>query len=480
MSAPITTPADLNNVQGDVVIGFSKRFESAVFFQIDNADAFRKQLAALVPKITTAAQAASDKDKIKEHKRNGGKDLLKISGLNISFSQTGLTALGITDDLGDGPFRDGQLKGAEALGDSGSTVNGVFQPNWVPAFKNPIHGVIIVSGDSHATVEERLLDTKNTLKLSPQGGTCHEIIRLNGAVRPDDQKGHEHFGFLDGISNPAVKDIDTTPFPGQETVAQGIVLLGREKDTPPRPSWALDGSFLAFRYLFQLVPEFNDFLRQNAIPGLSPEDGAEFLGARLVGRWKSGAPLDLTPLKDDPELGKDPQRNNNFRYDFPEDIQTQDRCPFAAHVRKTNPRFDLEGVPPEKGGPFSTENRRIVRRGIPFGPEVTPQEKQSKTTTQERGLLFRCYQSNIANGFQFIQESWANATGFPPFKPADQVPGFDPIIGQVNSGTRSMTGANPNAATASLQLPTEWVVSKGGEYFFSPSLPALKTTFAKA
>ena len=104
------------------------------------------------------------------------------------------------------------------------------------------------------------------------------------------------FGFLDGISQPAVRYVDTNPNPGQETVPQGIILLGREDDVPSdhnvstRPTWALDGSFLSFRYLFQLVPEFDTFLKQNpiAIPGLPADQGSELLGARLVGRWKSG------------------------------------------------------------------------------------------------------------------------------------------------------------------------------------------------
>ena len=55
-----------------------------------------------------------------------------------------------------------------------------------------------------------------------------------------------------------------------------------------RPAWALDGSFLVFRYLSQLVPEFDTFLKKNPIPGVPPEFGSELLGARLVGRWKSG------------------------------------------------------------------------------------------------------------------------------------------------------------------------------------------------
>lgn len=91
--------------------------------------------------------------------------------------------------------------------------------------------------------------------------------------------------------------MDTKPNPGQETVRQGVILCGRDNDvaagtTTPivRPPWALDGSFLALRYLFQLVPEFDTFLQQNPIKsgGLSPEKGSELLGARLVGRWKSG------------------------------------------------------------------------------------------------------------------------------------------------------------------------------------------------
>ena len=148
------------------------------------------------------------------------------------------------------------------------------------------------------------------------------------------------------------------------------------------------------------MPEFNKFLKANAIPGLPPAQGAELLGARLVGRWKSGAPIDLTPIVDDPALGADPQRNDNFSFDrtSPDDQTTQDRCPFAAHVRKTNPRADLKAF----GG---AEIRRIIRSGIAFGPEVSPSEAASGKTSQDRGLLFVSYQSNIENGFQFIQQS---------------------------------------------------------------------------
>ena len=108
-----------------------------------------------------------------------------------------------------------------------------------------------------------------------------------------------------------------------------------------RPPWAKNGSFLAYRQLSQLVPEFDKFLHDNPIvlSGLTREEGSELAGARLFGRWKSGAPLDITPTKDDPALAANPQKNNDF--DFSDTLQSQTRCPFAAHIRKTNPRQDL-------------------------------------------------------------------------------------------------------------------------------------------
>ncbi len=101
---------------------------------------------------------------------------------------------------------------------------------------------------------------------------------------------------MDGISQPAIQGVDTSPNPGQETVDQGVILLGREGDTisktsvTTRPPWALERSFLCFRYLFQLVPEFEAFLKNNPIASVPDRKlGSELLGARLMGRCKSGA-----------------------------------------------------------------------------------------------------------------------------------------------------------------------------------------------
>ncbi|EEB99750.1 hypothetical protein MPER_00495, partial [Moniliophthora perniciosa FA553] len=105
--------------------------------------------------------------------------------------------------------------------------------------------------------------------------------------------------------------------PGQTVVDPGVILTAEAGDDNNRPAWTKGGSFLAFRQLQQRVPEFNKFLVDNAlsVPGLTAQENAELLGARMVGRWKSGAPIDLAPLRDDPALAADPHRNNFFNFD---------------------------------------------------------------------------------------------------------------------------------------------------------------------
>lgn len=79
------------------------------------------------------------------------------------------------------------------------------------------------------------------------------------------------------------------PMAGQAVVAPGTILLSETGDATTRPSWAKDGTFLVFRQLKQLVPEFNAFLTANPIVdgNLTAQQGSDLLGARMVGRWKS-------------------------------------------------------------------------------------------------------------------------------------------------------------------------------------------------
>jgi len=198
-------------------------------------------------------------------------------------------------------------------------------------------------------------------------------------------------------------------------------------------------------------------------------EGAELLGARMVGRWPSGAPVDLTPLADDPTLGSDPNRNNNFDYSHPGFLSNMDQshCPFSAHTRKTRPRSDLGN---------SNVVNQAIRAGIPYGPEVTDEENNNGVTNEDRGLAFVEYQSHIGQGFRFQQKQWANNPTFPPAK--NETVGLDPVIGQAgNDGARTTFGLNPFDPLRSYSVPA-FIKSRGGEYFFSPSISALKNTIA--
>ncbi|KIJ50747.1 hypothetical protein M422DRAFT_27288 [Sphaerobolus stellatus SS14] len=421
-----------------------KNQELFVFFSITNSTLFKEKLKSDIKgRVTTTTQLLSVSTQ-------------PTTALNIAFSQQGLNALGVTDNLGDPLFAAGQEVDATPLGDPGTA-------NWVPSFLGKqIHGVFLLASDTTSNLNSFLSDINAVLQ-----GSIQQIYTLNGAARPGNQQGHEHFGFLDGISQPAVTGFNT-PLPGQEAVPAGVILVGEDTDpVSTRPSWAKDGSFLAFRQLAQKVPEFNKFLADNPIveDGLTPAQGSALLGARMVGRWKSGAPVDLAPKFDDPALGADPTRNNNFTFSHPgQDIsKDQTNCPFTAHIRKTKPRSDFPS--------FNTANQ-IIRAGIPYGPELSPVEVGSNTTINERGLAFVAYQSDISNGFHFLQKTWANNVGF-FFNKNQTQPGWDPIIGANNGQERWALGLDPNHFDRNITLNNDFIVSRGGEYFSSPSLSAL-------
>jgi len=356
---------------------------------------------------------------------------------------------------------------------------------WLPQFRAAeIDGVFLVTGPDDQHVRRH---GDNVVAML--GGAIRLIYSETGRVRPGAQRGHEHFGFADGISQPGIHGL--TPrsqpgrapnegLPGQDLVWSGEFVYGypaqraddyRAGPMVPLPAaWARNGSYMVFRRLEQLVPEFHRFIADRAAGlGITPE----LLAARLFGRWSSGAPLELAPLRDDPRLGNDRLRNNDFSYG---DDRFQRRCPYAAHIRKSYPRDDA----PE--GEAAMQTHRILRAGIPFGPEVQPGETR---TAHSRGLMFLCYQIAIARQFEFIQASFANDPGFVPGKrrPDDGSPvrpGIDLIIGQApGNGPRKMDEPVPNYPAGnrrtSIEMPEQFVRLTAAGYFFMPSLSALRT-----
>ena len=472
-------PLELGDIQGDVLIGLQKNAECFVFFKILNPGSFKRLVKRhLMWRITSVWQAQRQEQRLSQSSNYQSSPAI-IIGLNLGFTSNGVTQL-----LGVGrPHLDPSFeRGADAR----ETIERLHDPSssaWLGQFRSDrIDGVFLVTGPREGLVN---YDRAELLRLL--GDSIKVVYSEMGTTRPGAFRGFEHFGYRDGISQPGIRGLTrrstSNPdqgLPGQDRIWPGEFVFGYPGQDPSDPvrqgpppdmaaPWLRNGSYMVFRRLEQKVPEFRRFVADRAARlGMEPE----LLGARLFGRWKSGAPLELSPLHDNAALGSKAMRNNDFDYG---DDPFQRRCPYAAHIRKAYPRDDAPG------GEAEAQRHRILRAGITFGPEVTPSET---ATAHSRGLLFVCYQTSIERQFEYIQRSHANNPGFVSGKlrPGSGVPvtpGFDPIIGQAaDQGAREMDEPYPNYPAGNrrttLEIPRQFVVLTAAGYFFMPSISALR------
>jgi Dyp-type peroxidase family len=494
---------ELNDIQGDILVGLQKDFEWFLFFSVADVAAFKKVLGqVLLPRISTAAKVLEREDAVRDHKARGHKDKLELIGINVAFSMDGLTKLKAPDldKITDTAFKEGIAARSRGLNDPKQGVGSAA--TWkVGGSSTAADGVILITGPTAASVDAIQKE------LLAAAGKCLTVVFQERGMTRELDRGHEHFGFLDGVSQPSVRgQIDRVfphkkflqesqnphdpgqGLPGSDLLWPGEFVFGYAAQDPSDPGkpgapvsggpeWMKNGSFMVFRRLNQLVPEFNEFLDSTATKlGMD----AELLGARAVGRWKSGAPLITTPLQDDPILGGQKLLNNDF--DFDVDAQGR-RCPFASHIRKAYPRNDITPA----AGPGSeheqrdrseanTESHRIMRRGIPFGESVTDDELNKGTTSIERGLMFVCYQTSIEDQFEFIIRNWVNN---PEFAPLGGNPGFDPLLGQdAAHAPRTVQGLEVSYPTGQrgkpVTIPSDFIVPTGGGYFLVPSISAIQ------
>jgi deferrochelatase/peroxidase EfeB len=277
--------------------GLPKAFEYFYFFQIDDISLFRRALESFaIPRITTLRQLLDSRSILPPS--GLPKPGTQFIGFNLGFSSSGLVKLGLTDDLKDDAFRKGQRRDAKDLGDKGVERANDFYPEWDSEFLGDIHGIFQITAHDKGKAQDFLQQINTSFSNGQRSAAIKAIHILPAEFRPPPETPNEHFGFRDGISKPEIKGItfdDANPmrFTGSPVVDLGAIVLGHDGDPDKslRPSWAVDGSFLVFRKLKSLVPEFNDFLRKEGpriFPNIPAKKAAERLGARLFGRWKSG------------------------------------------------------------------------------------------------------------------------------------------------------------------------------------------------
>jgi deferrochelatase/peroxidase EfeB len=215
-----------------------------------------------------------------------------------------------------------------------------------------------------------------------------------------------------------------------------------------------NGTFVGFRKYQSRVGAFNRFLHDNG----ATEEEREFLAAKLVGRWRSGAPLVLAPEADDPDIGADPQRNNDFSYaNDPRGRQ----APLGCHIRRMNPR----DTPLERLTDVSIH--RLIRRGTTYGRPYDPDALGKEDDDAPRGAIFLFISAKAMATMEFLQQEWINDGDFIGVGSER-----DPIIGRQEEGAIFTIPKDP--VRRRVHGIDTFNVLRGGEYLFMPSLSALK------
>jgi len=519
---PVFDAAAQQDIQGNIIPGFNKDHQHFLFLRMRNPKRAKLFLREILPRISTMEEVITYRRLYRSRRFLLGRHntYLCSTWINIAFSRRAIELLANkadADAFGDRSFQLGLARRSSYLGDPTSRAHHGSPRRWKVGGPKREADILLILASDHAAL---LDDVVGLFKARASGAALQLLFEQRGDTLPGDLRGHEHFGFKDGISQPGVRgklsaapgdyitpryiaDADDRRLylarPGQQLVWPGQFLLGEQRQSTEDqlnafgaasnfPAWARRGSYLVVRRLQQDVPAFYRFVADGAARTGVPRDK---FAAMLIGRWPSGAPVLRVPGGDNPALGDDDFANNHFIFDdetrpsslrpipgYPGDGYPQAAadflaqvCPHFAHVRKVHPRDTAT----ELGKPADSFTRLILRRGIPYGPLLVGVKRPKRgLITADRGLMFLCYGASIEDQFEFLQRRWSNSGSQP------NLGGFDPIIGQNGrngSRVRFIDFPTP-AGTVRVTMEDEWVTPTGGGYFFAPSISAIRNVLA--
>lgn len=315
------------------------------------------------------------------------------------------------------------------------------------------------------------------------------VVRQKETTLGFDENGmvREHFGFVDGLSQPtpwdakAVKNAGPKPdrvngtalgdfllghVDGHHETTKGPLVAGpggglADPDDPDNLDLLHNGTYLVMRELRQDVAGFWNGAKSAAESlGTDPQTGEAFesdwIAERIIGRAMTGdvlRPHGVAPRKD-PALP-----DNEFTYW--DDDRVGLGCPLGSHIRRGNPRDGLATKPSQTKSLLASSNRhRIIRRARKFGPYIKDRMVDDGV---ERGLMFGVINADIERQYEFVQQIWMMSPSFKTLFGET-----DPLIGP---DTPLTIGAEPVRRRVTIQNYTKLA---GGEYFFVPSLPAIK------
>lgn len=442
----------LHDIQGFIVRTYAMPALRVFALKIESVNHAARCLDALVsgdpsvPQLTTAAPWSCKPDVC----------------INIGFTYAGLAALGLPSEcLASFPqeFVEGPVARASRVGDVGESA----PEHWKGRFATAdVHVLLFVFaqteealGEASARLRAEFVDSRAFSEVSVQ-----DARGLPGNVA--------HFGYRDGFSQPAIDGGPPPPVPDVLPKAPtGEFLFGHESQyqgftypVPTPDALGRNGSFVAYRILEQDCAAFERFLVEGAAQtGLDPE----LIAAKLCGRWRNGVPLALSPTTADPDLSF--EKYNAFDYaptdEVPDayDDRRGDRCPIGSHIRRMNPRHSMVAG-------NSGLKRRIVRRGLPYGPPYDPAHPADGI---ERGLLGLFIGVSLKDQFEFLMSDWANKGTFAPGLRGTK----DPVLGDNGPDAKFLLPVE-GAGTLQISGLSRFVTCRGAAYCFLPSVTALK------
>ncbi len=476
LSAPETRPLPPQaKLQANILRGYFSRRDDKPAFALHVGVAFtgdEAQSRAFVKSLLDGALRVTSAAAWDEAGRSGSDK--PDYCLNLGFTHAGLMRLGVPAlalKAFPAAFQQGAAErevgpAVDAFGRPIARIDPSGNPNdWaLGAPGQDLHAFVSIYSESEVLLEPAVAAIKE--RVGP-GNDFGAEIRFEQRAATFDQTNHArvHFGYVDSISQPRIAGLDRgAPNGGQAESPAGEFILGAGQlnfrgsnfiGALP-PGLADGGTYCAVRMIAQDEAAFRRLLDTAPRFGMSGEQ----LAAKLMGRRQDGLPLSRAlpscsgPANHQGSAGFE----DDFLYAYPGDPERDDslgqQCPFGSHIRRMNPRnARVVGIP---------ELRRVIRRGLPYGPAF------DEAPDQERGLFGLFFCGDLASQYEFLLRMWANGD--------TQTVGLrdtvDPIIGNPSTGERRFRLHRPDGTEVMLEVPA-LTRTVGSVYLFVPGMDGL-------